>query len=116
MDPIPVFFDPIHRSAIIVKPKQPFFDWLKTIDNEDDFSDLRDETDVYLIPDFDSVDQAENWLKKNFDLIFCDQMNHWYTDEDIWTPNRTIKKFRDWFDYSLHTMIWDTIDGPIRKK
>jgi len=115
MDPIPVFFDLIHRSAIIVKPKQPFFDWLKSIDHEDDFSDLRDETDVYLIPDYESVDQAENWLRKNFDQIFCDQMNHWYTDEDIWTKNRTFKKFNNWFEYSLHTMIWDTLEEPIRK-
>jgi len=115
MEPIPVYFDHIHRAAVVIKPKQPFFDWLKSIDPDDDFSDLKDVTDVYLIPDFDSDDQAEIWLKKNYDHIFCDQMNHWYTDEDLWSLNRTFKKFKDWFDYSLHTMIWDTIEGPIRK-
>jgi hypothetical protein len=43
-----------------------------------------DDPDVYLLPDFEEIDQMESWLKKNFDAIFRDQMNHWYTDEDLW--------------------------------
>jgi hypothetical protein len=115
MEPIPVYFDLVERSTIIIKPKQPFFEWLKSIDNEDDFSDLKDETDVYLIPDFETKEEITRWLKKNFDMIFCDQMNHWYTNEEIWTQKRTFKVFCDWFDFSIHTTIWDTLDEPIEK-
>jgi hypothetical protein len=71
--------------------------------------------DVYLLPDFEEIAQMERWLKKNFDDIFCDQLNNWYTDEDVWPQKRTFKMFKEWFDYSLHTMISDTQDGPITK-
>lgn len=27
MDPIPVFFENVNRSALILNPKKPFFDW-----------------------------------------------------------------------------------------
>ena len=46
-------------------------------------------------------------------MIFCDQMNHWYTDQKLWARNRTFKMFQEWFDLSFHTMIWDTLDGAI---
>jgi hypothetical protein len=36
-------------------------------------------------------------------------------DETVWVKNRTFKLFKDWFDYSIHTMIWDTMDEPIDK-
>jgi hypothetical protein len=114
MEPIPVFFDLVHRSALSVIPKRPFIDWLKSID-DDDYSDLFNDTDLYLIPDFEEESQIEKWLIKNYDMIFCDQMNHWYTDEDIWVKDRTFKLFKQWFDYSVFTMVWDTLEGPIKK-
>jgi hypothetical protein len=73
MNPIPVYFDFINRTALIIKPKKPFFDWLKSIDPEDDvLDDYMDDPDVYLLPDYEEIDQMENWLKKNFDAIFRD--------------------------------------------
>ena len=114
MNPIPVYFDFINRTALIVKPKKPFFDWLKEIDPEDDvLDDYMDDPDVYLLPDFEDTDQMEIWLKKNFDVIFRDQMNHWYTEEDLWIEKRTFKLFNQWFVYSMHTMVWDTLNRPI---
>ena len=115
MDPIPVFFDSVRRSAFVIKPKQPFLDWLIEIDQENESIVLKEDQDVYLLPVFDETKQMENWLKRNFDQIFCDQMNNWYIDETLWVQVRTYKTFKEWFDYSLHTMIWDTLDEPIEK-
>ena len=115
MEPIPVFFDNVRRSAMVIKPKKPFIDWLSSIDPEDKNIDLSKDTDVYLLRDFEEVEQIERWLFKNFDEIFCDQMNHWYIDEEVWVKKRTFKMFKEWFDYSLHTMIWDTQEGLIKK-
>jgi hypothetical protein len=115
MEPIPIYFDNIDRSALVIKPKKPFIDWLNKIDNNQRLTDIVDDTEIYLLPDFEEPQQMENWIKKNFDLIFCDQLNNWYTDEDIWPQKRTIKLFKEWFDYSLHTMIMDILDSPISK-
>jgi hypothetical protein len=46
----------INRTAVVIKPKQPFVDWLNQIPYEDhDYTleKIRDENTVFLIPDFD---------------------------------------------------------------
>lgn len=100
---------------MVLKAKQPFFDWLKSIDPMDKPEEMVAEGDVYLLPDYDEVKKVENWLKKNFNEIFEDQLNNWYIDEEMWPQKRTFKMFNEWFDYSLHTMIWDTQEKFIEK-
>jgi len=34
-EPIPYFYDSIDRNAIIVRPKEPFYDWLNSVFPED---------------------------------------------------------------------------------
>lgn len=105
----------VKRTALVLRLKQPFFDWLKSIESDNDpNSDMR-EGDVYLLPDYEEISEIENWLKKNFDTIFTEQLNNWYVDDSLWVKNRTFKMFQDWFDYSLHTMVWDIGDKPIEK-
>ena len=99
----------------MLKPKQPFSNWLKSIEPEDKQEEMDFEGDVYLLPDFEEVKQMAAWLKKHFDLIFSDQLNNWYIDEKLWPRPRTFKLFKEWFDYSLHTMIWDTEEKFIEK-
>jgi len=118
MEPIPVFFEMVDRTALVLKPRQPFYDWLKSIEpdnNEPEKLDNEEGPMVYLLPDFDEMKDVEKWLKKNFDMIFTDQLNNWYTDETIWVQNRTFKLFKEWFSYSLHTMVYDTLEEPIEK-
>jgi hypothetical protein len=115
MNTIPVFFENIDRSALIVTPKQPFIDWLLGLDPTINKVDVTNDPDVYLKPDFDNDTQVVKWLERNFDDIFRDQLNHWYNDESKWIQKRTFKVFKEWFNYSIHTMIWDTLENPIEK-
>lgn len=115
MEPIPYYYDNINRSALVIKPKQPFFVWLAGIESQNSNIGDSDEGDVYLLPDFEEISQMQKWLKKNYDDIFSDQLNNWYTDDSLWPQHRTYKMFGEWFEYSLHTMIFDTEDRPIKK-
>ena len=105
----------VKRTALILKPKQPFLDWLLSVEPGEDFRDELKEGDVYLLPYYEEISQMQNWLKRNFDTIFTDQMNNWYTDEALWPENRTMKMFMEWFEYSLSTMVLDTQRGGIEK-
>ena len=116
MEPIPVFFDVVDRAALILKPKKPFLDWLISHDPKDKDVDLAEDLDVYLIPEFYNPEDFDVWLKTNFDVFFCDQMNHWYTDEKMWAQDRTFKLFKEWFNYKMHSMVWDTLEEPIEKE
>ncbi len=115
MKQIPVFFEMIDRTAMVVKSKQPFKDWLKTIDPKIREKDADIDCNVYLLPGFDEVKEMEDWLKQNFDQFFCDQMNDWHTDESRWVKQRTFKMFKEWFDYSLHSMVFDALEDDIEK-
>lgn len=106
------------RSAMLLKVKQPFKDWLHSIEPEE-FNDFMDdqlnEGEVYLLPDYETVKEMQTWLKNNYDDIFTEALNDWYVDEDVWPENRTFEMFNQWFEYSLHTMVLDTVKGTIRK-
>ena len=109
-------FQNVRRTAILIQPKQPYQDWLLKIDPNNQIPDeLLHDNEIYLLPDLEEIDELEKWLEKNFDLIFKDQLSHWYLDESLWVQNRNYDLFKKWFDFSLHTMLWDTLKTPIQK-
>jgi hypothetical protein len=116
MNQIPAFFEFVNRTALIIKPKQPFKEWLLNIGSDNQGVEIEKDPMIYLLPDFDETKDLDRWLKKNFDQIFVDQMNYWYTLESMWVQNRTFKMFKEWFDYSLYMMILDTLEEPIEKE
>lgn len=106
----------VKRSSMFLLPKQPFIDWVNATYPDDKPIVLEGyEGDVFLLPDFEEVKQMESWLKRNFDYIFTEQLDQWYTDEEGWPQNRTLKMFKEWFEYRMNTMVWDTLYEPIGK-
>ncbi len=106
----------VQRSAMFLMPKQPFIDWVNATYPDDTPINLKTcEGELYLLPDFDELKQMESWLIRNFDNIFIEQLDQWYTDETGWPQNRTLKMFKEWFDYRMNTMVWDTLIEPIGK-
>jgi hypothetical protein len=75
----------LNRSAIVVKPKQPFLDWLHTADPSSlDLSllDLVREPIIYLIPECDKDDDVAEILHELCEEIFEEQLAGWYADTD----------------------------------
>ena len=108
-------FKNLKRSAVVIKPKQPFIDWLLSHDPGMKITEDLSETVIYLLPDYETIQQMENWLKKNYDELFSELLFQWYIDENMWPQKRNFKMFTEWFGYSLHTMIFDTQKGFIEK-
>jgi hypothetical protein len=111
---IPIFYESIDRNAISIKSKKPLFDWVNSI-YPDRPVDTREEGNIYLIRERDSNEEIEKWLKRNFDKIFQNELNDWYTDEGVWPQKRTFKMFQQWFDYEIHSMILDLEETEITK-
>lgn len=108
-------FKNLKRSAIVIKPAQPFLNWLLENDPEINLNLVDLEGDIYLLDDFETIEQIEQWLMKNFNELFAEQLFIWHADETMWPENRTFKMFKEWFRYSLHTMVFDTQKGMIEK-
>ena len=115
IDPIPYYYEAIDRSAILVRPKQPFYDWINKVFKEDKPISELEENNIYLIREMRSNEEIKKWIKKNFDKIFVNELNDWYTDESVWPTNRTHKMFTDWFDVEVHSMVLDLEEFPVTK-
>ncbi|MFB9057713.1 hypothetical protein ACFFU9_13275 [Mariniflexile ostreae] len=104
----------IDRNAIVLKAKQPFFNWLNGLyPNEAQHSYLDFSTNVYLVGD--EEDDLEKWLKKKFDKLFIKELNQWHTNKKDWPQKRTFKMFKEWFEVNLSDMVYDLQDVPVRK-
>lgn len=116
MDQFPL----VYRCAVIVKPKQPLLDWLNKIELsvQTSLEELQRDCNVYLVPDYEEVDvietAIEKYLKLNYAGIFINELIAWYTDERKF-PKFSYMLFREWFEISMNTMIFDTVDMPIEK-
>jgi hypothetical protein len=101
----------INRSAIILKYKSPTVQWINEADpyNADpgiSRESVNEDRTVYLIMDEDAdVPEAlEEWIKMNYEALFENELEGWYTDESLWPKKRDLKLFRDWFDVECHTI------------
>ncbi len=114
-EPIPFFYDAIDRNAIIVRKKKPFFDWLNSIYPEDEqYSSLVD-NNIYLIREMEDNEAILKWLRKNYEKIFINELNDWYTNEDRWPENRTFIMFTEWFDIEICSTVLELEDFPVSK-
>ena len=116
MDPIPYFYESIDRNAILVRPKQAYFDWANSVVADGKPISTRDECNIYLIREMSSNEEVLRWVKEHFDELFVNELNDWYTDEERWPQDRSYEMFAEWFDVELHSMVLDLEDGPVTKE
>ncbi len=73
--------DTLNRSAIVVKPKQRFLDWLHTADPTSHgitFLDVGREPTIYLIPECDTDEDLADVLRELCEVILEEQLAGWY--------------------------------------
>jgi hypothetical protein len=109
----------VNRSILIIRPKQPYLDWINQVEDKDikwEMSDINDEPSVYLLSEFDDELSARRSLKKNFKLIFERELEGWNRDPGNWVKPITYKLFQDWFDIELGSEIIDLGKGEIERE
>jgi len=110
----------INRAALILIYKAPAIKWVNDADPYNDdpgitADNIKDDQTVYLISegDAETPETVKHWLKVNYKTVFENELENWYTDESLWPKKRTFALFQKWFDYDCHSVIEDTVDGPI---
>lgn len=103
----------INRSAVIVRPKQPYINWASQLDNSRITPDQNDEPTIYLIPEYNDDSSAWAILEQIYDSIFDAELHAWHTEASDWPANRTFQIFRDWFDIAFVCAIEDLGSGLI---
>ncbi len=98
----------LNRSAIVVKPRQPFLDWLHTADPTSHrltLPDLARESTIYLIPECDTEEDVHEVLRELCEEIFVEQLASWFRPEETWPRDLGFGAFCRWFDFQHHSML-----------
>ena len=95
-----------NRSAITVRAKQPFVDWINALAPESPLHvDMLGESHTYLTdPDFDNADKH---IKKYFIEIFQEELESMWTDENDWPQTINFTTFCEWFHFEISDWVQD---------
>lgn len=101
----------IDRIAVIIKPTQVFVDWVNQHTQADDekitYAAVREDCTTFLIPPFEDMIDAEEFISSIYQEVFDCELEAWYLDASIWPINRTYKVFKEWFDIEYHNSLFD---------
>jgi hypothetical protein len=104
----------INRTVIVTTPNKPYIDWANSFgDGGVTLEPNSVNQSAYLIPDEYDEFNYENFLKKNFNLIFEEELNAWMTDPNAWPQDRDYKTFLDWFDIRACDTVIDLGEKPL---
>ena len=106
----------LNRSVLIVKAKQPFLNWLRSLSDPADITleQLNQDNTAYLLPDYTYDTEQEEILADYFDLIFEEQLAGWWKVESDWPADRDLGTFKKWFDVEFHSAILDLVDESLK--
>jgi hypothetical protein len=102
-----------NRAVIIVRPKAPYIDWVRSADDESKpitAEEIAAEPNVYLVGDYETDGEKDDLIAKNYKEIFEAELNGWLIDKSTWPKKRDLKTFREWFHVNFHSIVFDLRD------
>lgn len=109
----------LNGKRYLVRPAQPFLDWLHRVDSTSarlTLDDLQREPTIYLVPECDSEDEAFEFLSQKIEEIFEEHLDGWYRVPEAWPATRDLPSFRSWFELSFHSMSWILAMSQLNRK
>jgi hypothetical protein len=82
-------------------------DWASSLDDSGIVPDVSGEQTVYLIPEYETDDEAKEILKAIYAEVFENELYGWHTDEAAWPQGRDFEMFLAWFSIELHSVVED---------
>lgn len=103
----------LNRGVIIITPRQPFFEWVNSLDPENPMTSKGfTERTAYMIKVTDNLESA---VKKQYAIIFESELNGMWTDPNDWPKDRSFNVFKKWFEWDIGSLVFDLEKGPILK-
>jgi hypothetical protein len=108
----------LNRTALVIKLRQPFVDWVNSVDKYSEplsFEEANDENTIYLVDEVcgEDPEQTELWLEKNYAQIMMAELENWLTDEESWPQDLSYDLFRKWTKVSVHSVVLDLGTEPM---
>ena len=104
----------VNRGLVVVRPKQPFLDWLRRLPERVTdvvLDQLRADCNAYLVPEWENVKGTGAGARSLLRDDFEDELNAWHRIEAGWPKKRTVAVFREWFDVEPVSMVTNLVPG-----
>jgi len=94
-------------SALTIIPKQKFWDWVATQTNIEDISpNMRQDYNVYLVPDIELESSLEKELQQEFEEIWKIELTR-YINSNMEFPKVNLSEFLEWFEVRSSSHVMD---------
>ncbi len=68
---------------------------------------------MYLV-EVEDEDELAEWLARNHQELFEEELKGWYTDPALWPRDRSLQRQQEWCSFELNTVVVDTGESPLR--
>lgn len=106
----------IDRNLAVIKPKQPFLDWLRGIPGNEvelTLEQLRIDCTALLVPEFEEPEDAVSFIDEIGVELFEAELGSWIDDAKLWPKDRSLQAFWTWFDVEIHSTVVDLVDEEV---
>jgi len=98
----------INRVALIISPSETLLKWAiseaPSLAEDIDLDDPSDLSTVYLLPDFDDIEEADDWIEDNYLPILETLLEEWIP-EDSWPDRLEFTHLEKYADYSFSNVV-----------
>jgi hypothetical protein len=105
----------LDRFVAIVRPHQPFLDWLNGVPDlealELSLEQIQSDCTALIIPEFDDEDEAVAFVCKLWEDLFEAELGAWTEDRALWPQKRSMEIFIEWFAVEIHTTVVEIEEG-----
>lgn len=103
----------LNRSAISVKLKQDFVNWINALEPESNegidlsLEEVNQESTTYLIPELDETQDWQDFVEEHFQQIFANELRSWEENAHFWPDIQDLQVFQRWLAVEPSVMVFD---------
>lgn len=97
----------LNRCAVTVSARPPMVAWTRP------FGGRVPDPSLYLLPAWESEEEAERVLATLFPAIFESELELWCRDRSRWPEPRSLQLFRQWFEVLPFPLVEDLGSEPL---
>jgi hypothetical protein len=105
----------LNRSAVVVRCRDAFRDWMRSIGVEEEEFEDHDGKSVYLIGECEYPGDREEMMRESSSAIFYEEVSAWHLDSEQYPDFNDFTLFTEWFATEIFDMVSDAIDEPLTK-
>lgn len=104
----------LNRSAISVRLRQPFVDWINSLEDsageQVSLEEVNQEATTYLIPELEDEEALNDLIDERYLDLLENELFSWEEDESLWPEDMDRALFDEFVEIELSFMVFDLDD------